>query len=281
MTLALALGALMAALGGCPSEDPLPPDTTGGAGNGGSGGMASSCGDGVLDMGETCDDGNNTDGDGCSACAVDACYTCDANAPSACTPKAAGEACEDTKICNEAGQCVECIDNSQCGTGYCFQNACAACDDTVKNGDETDVDCGGMHCGLCEQGKTCLAGADCTSTFCADGVCCSAACDSACAACNIPGLVGECNFIDKYSDDPSYGMGESCLAANGKTCSGLGNCLSAEGATCANNNECITTRCGDPDGDGTKTCVKQNGEPCTENAECFSNNCMDGVCAML
>jgi len=280
MTLALTLGALMVALGGCPDDAPLPPDVSSGSGTGGSGGMASACGDGALDMGETCDDGNNTDGDGCSSCAVDACYTCDASAPSACTPKAAGEACEGTKFCSEAGACVECLDNSQCGTGYCFNNTCAACDDTVKNGDETDVDCGGVNCGQCAQGKECLAAEDCTSTFCADGVCCAAACDTACSACNLVGLVGECSFIDKYGDDPSFGMGESCLATDGKTCSGLGSCLGALGAPCANGNECVTARCGDPDGDMNKTCVKQNGEMCTANEECFSNNCMDGLCAM-
>jgi len=281
MTLALALGALMAALGGCPDDAPLPPDTSGGAGSGGSGGMASACGDGTLDMGETCDDGNNTDGDGCTACAVDACYTCDANAPSACTPKTAGDACEGTKFCNAEGQCVECLDNSQCGaTGYCFQNMCAACDDGVKNGDETDVDCGGTSCSQCEQGKTCLTSTDCTSTFCADGVCCNEACDGECSTCGLTGFVGECSFIDKYGEDPSYGVGESCLSMDGETCSGVGTCLGAVGAACTSNNECVTARCGDPDMDTVETCVKQNGEPCTANGECLSNNCMDGLCAM-
>ncbi|MDI3291955.1 hypothetical protein [Polyangium sp. 15x6] len=280
MTLALALGALMAALGGCPAENDPPPDTTGGAGNGGSGGMASSCGDGVLDMGETCDDGNNADGDGCSACAVDACYTCDANAPSVCTPKAAGDACEDTKICNATGQCVECIDNAQCGGGYCFQDACASCDDNTKNGDETDVDCGGTHCGLCDQGKTCVAGADCTSTFCADGVCCDAACDGACLSCGVAGAIGECNAIPKYAEDPSYGMGEACLASEGEECSGAGTCGKAVGQECMTNTDCATLNCKDPEMDGTKACVKANGEPCSAAGECASNNCMDGVCAM-
>lgn len=38
-----------------------------------------SCGDGVLDSGEVCDDGNNIDGDGCSAdCSyIDPLYSCD------------------------------------------------------------------------------------------------------------------------------------------------------------------------------------------------------------
>ncbi len=280
MTLALALGALMAALGGCPENDPRPPDVTSGSGTGGAGGMATSCGDGVLDMGETCDDGNNTDGDGCTSCAVDACYTCDANAPSACTPKAAGEACEGTKVCTEAGQCVECTADAQCGTGYCFQNTCAACDDTTKNGDETDVDCGGTKCGTCAQGKTCLAGADCATTFCTDGVCCGEACDGACFSCNLAGAIGECGAIPEYAEDPSYGVGEACLAAEGEECSGGGLCGKAVGQPCMGNTDCATINCKDPDMDGAKTCVKGNGEPCFANSECASNNCMDGLCAM-
>ena len=44
------------------------------------------CGSGTIDLIETCDDGNLSDGDGCSAaCAVEPCWTC-AGAPSNCVP---------------------------------------------------------------------------------------------------------------------------------------------------------------------------------------------------
>jgi cysteine-rich repeat protein len=50
--------------------------------------MASaSCGNGSLDLGETCDDNNRLDGDGCDhTCRVEACFSC-AGEPSACTPE--------------------------------------------------------------------------------------------------------------------------------------------------------------------------------------------------
>jgi cysteine-rich repeat protein len=44
------------------------------------------CGDGSVDVGEACDDGDNIDGDGCGAnCVIEGCFTC-AGAPSSCTP---------------------------------------------------------------------------------------------------------------------------------------------------------------------------------------------------
>lgn len=246
-------------------------------GTGGSGGAIPGCGDGALDPGESCDDGNDTAGDGCTSCAVDACYMCTGTV---CMAKPAGDLCA-AGLCNGAGKCVECLVNQHCGVdGYCFENACKNCDDGLKNGDETDVDCGGAHCASCAKGKSCAQNTDCATTFCTDGVCCEIACDVTCVACNLAGFIGECTFIEKYSDDPSDGIGESCLAMDGKTCSGIGACLKVFGQPCAGGNECITTRCGDPDMNGTKTCVKPNGEPCTMPAECYTNICTNGLCAM-
>jgi len=44
------------------------------------------------------------------------------------------------------------------------------CSNSVQDGDETDVDCGGS-CPGCEVGQTCSVHQDCLSNFCADGVC--------------------------------------------------------------------------------------------------------------
>jgi hypothetical protein len=43
--------------------------------------------------------------------------------------------------------------------------------DLVKNGAETDVDCGGGTCPKCSAGKMCLANADCVSNWCKTGLC--------------------------------------------------------------------------------------------------------------
>lgn len=252
------------------------------AGAGGSGGAAPGCGNGVVDPGEGCDDGNDGDGDGCTSCVVDGCHTCaNAEGGSICLPKTVGEVCT-VGFCDGAGTCVECLVDAHCisSAGRCEQNKCITCTDTFKNGDETDIDCGGTQCAPCTQGKNCLATNDCLSAFCIDGVCCDSACDVVCAACNVPGFVGECAFVEKYGEDMSYGAGEACTAAEGEACTGGGFCSGAVGKTCAANADCASTRCTDSDNDGTKTCVKLTGESCVKHADCFSNNCLNGLCAM-
>jgi hypothetical protein len=42
----------------------------------------------------------------------------------------------------------------------------ASCSNGVKDGSETDVDCGGSTCQPCADGKSCLTGSDCVSTYC-------------------------------------------------------------------------------------------------------------------
>ncbi|MDI3291954.1 DUF4215 domain-containing protein [Polyangium sp. 15x6] len=253
----------------------------GAGGSGGSGGVMPACGDGVLGPGESCDDGNDMAGDGCTSCMVDACYTCgNTAAGSICSAKTLGDVCA-AGFCDGAGMCVECLVDAHCSSsaGTCDQNKCVTCTDALKNGDETDVDCGGEHCSPCTQGKACLAKTDCLSTFCTDGVCCGTACNEECVTCIYPGFVGECSLVDKYGEDPSYGMGEACLLAEGESC-GIGNCLKAFGQPCAGNIECSTARCGDPDMNGTNTCVKNVGDPCTLPADCYTNICTNGLCAM-
>lgn len=53
------------------------------------------------------------------------------------------------------------------GTG----GAPSPCNDGVKNGAESDVDCGGPTCGKCANGKACGASGDCQSNMCNGGVC--------------------------------------------------------------------------------------------------------------
>lgn len=275
MTLVVLLGAGLANFIGCTADEP-PPDSNASTSSGSSSGTSTTCGDGKLDMNEACDDGNNAGNDGCTACAMDECYDCTATADqlSTCQFAASGTACQSTKACDGMGVCVECVDDTQCTGGYCFQNACAKCDDTIKNGDETDVDCGGTKCNKpCENAKSCKIAGDCTSTFCADGVCCVDACDGACQACNIVGSEGTCDLVPRYGEDTSYGMSESCLAADGEACNGGGTCGKALGQTCTSPAQCASLKCVDPAGGMAKVCLKNTGDACTTNEECFNAMC--------
>jgi hypothetical protein len=47
----------------------------------------------------------------------------------------------------------------------------ATCQDGLQNGSESDVDCGGGNCKLCEPLATCTSGQQCTSNLCSDGFC--------------------------------------------------------------------------------------------------------------
>lgn len=51
-----------------------------------------------------------------------------------------------------------------------MNNPLPTCTDSVLNGNETDVDCGGV-CTPCVEGQTCVANSDCQSDNCLSGVC--------------------------------------------------------------------------------------------------------------
>ncbi len=82
----------------------------------------------------------------------------------------AGAACDEMggKVCNGVGDCVECNEDADCTNNNCVANKCTdpTCTDSKKNGDETDVDCGGSCPNACDQGKLCLEPKDCKSKFC-------------------------------------------------------------------------------------------------------------------
>ena len=82
----------------------------------------------------------------------------------------------------------------------------STCGDGIKNGKESDVDCGG-DCAKCETTATCVANADCMSHVCSNGVCAP------------PTHSGPCNEICKYDTiatsqyyaSGSLGTGERCI----------------------------------------------------------------------
>ena len=71
---------------------------------------------------------------------------------------------------------TSCEEDSDCLSNYCDlkEGVCKkpSCDDNVKNGDESDIDCGGS-CKPCEKGKSCNSDDDCITRNCdvENGVC--------------------------------------------------------------------------------------------------------------
>ncbi|MEM4242838.1 MAG: hypothetical protein QXM31_02965, partial [Candidatus Woesearchaeota archaeon] len=77
------------------------------------------------------------------------------------------------------GECIGCADGLNCNadtdclSGFCSNGICAvsSCSDSVKNGKESDIDCGGGVCLGCANGKACVNNSDCASGSCNFGTC--------------------------------------------------------------------------------------------------------------
>ncbi len=80
--------------------------------------------------------------------------------------------CE-TDLAVTAAHCGRC--GNACGSGVCAGSVCQAptCTDGVRNGTESDVDCGGGACPVCGLCRTCRVNADCAAGTCGEGNLCS------------------------------------------------------------------------------------------------------------
>ncbi|MBK9259754.1 MAG: DUF4215 domain-containing protein [Polyangiaceae bacterium] len=248
-------------------------------------------------------------------CTADA---CNAGSPEN-TPLAAGAVCAagSGKVCDGQGTCVECNVATDCTSLVCTSNKCVspACVDTVKNGTETDVDCGGADCAPCTDGLVCSIASDCMSGVCTNATCAVPTCSDTvengdetdvdcgggtCSPCG-PGLGctqdtdctgGDCsgavclptcsdNVKNSNETDVDCG-GPSCSpCADGQTCSVATDCASK---VCSSG-VCQAATCSDKMKNGSETgmdcggpdCVDcPDGEGCTDGGDCAS-----GVCSMM
>ncbi len=135
------------------------------------------------------------------------------------------------------------------------------CQDGVKNGSETDVDCGGSCEAKCFDGHGCSAPGDCVSHACAGNVCVS------------------CGDGVKNGDETDVDCGDSCAAR----------CL--DGASCVKDADCASGRCGSDNlcsscNDHLKNGMESGidcggpcmtscpyGEGCSADGDCASSHC--------
>lgn len=222
------------------------------------------CGDGVVDAGEQCDDGNTNNNDSCTnecktptvvqaRCGDNLCNrqgeTCDGTA--ACT----GAGQNASFVCRAVGTAAEC---TYCGDGVV--NGGEQCDDgNSNNGDSCSNSC--LKPNVCD--AQCTAAIGCGGGLtCTNGVCTGAICEE-------PPRCGD-NKCDS---------GESC-DANIK-CIGGGELSSGE---CRTNSTVECTFCGD--GIVQTTAGEQCDDGNTNNGDGCDNNCRvpelprcgDGVC---
>jgi hypothetical protein len=207
--------------------------------------------------------------------------TCTANSCGI-TNAAAETTCTDNggSVCNGNGSCVACVTAADCApqstvckTNTCAANACgtsnvslgtmctdsggtvcngngscvaATCSDGIKDGNETDVDCGGGTCPPCADTKDCKVGSDCVDKVCSGNP----------LTCQAP----TCSDGVQNGQETDVDCGGPTCDAQGKTC--------ALGKRCGTGADCTDDTC------TSNVCVTAgNGAACTSNAECTSGVC--------
>jgi hypothetical protein len=233
------------------------------------------CGNGVIEAGETCDDGNAL---ACGTCNA----TCSGTGTGTCP---VGTGCTGNGVC-ASGTCVNkfcqagsagapCTANADCLSVMCVKNFCQA----GFAGAPCSVmeDCASMTCvsNICQPGPAgtpCTLDTDCTSGACVNKLCQPAAAGTGCSV-NTDCASNLCvNFL--------------CAAGGaGTSCTVNGDCASMK---------CVSNKC-QPGGAGTVCSVSGDctsmecvnnlclagaaGTGCSVNTDCASNLCVNFVCA--
>ena len=131
-----------------------------------------------------------------------------------------GQSCKVNADCDH-DRCV----GTQCNQGNPYDSgALDRCTNSVKDGDETDVDCGGSCAKKCGNGQSCKVNADCDHDRCVGTVCIQAP---------------TCTDSFKNGDETDVDCGGSCptKCALGKGCAINGDCTT---------NNCAGNTCGPP-----------------------------------
>jgi len=251
--------------------------------------VAPSCTDGVLNGGETDVD---CGGPVCMKCAIGKmCLRATDCASGLCVNNVCETSCSDGikdgsetdvdcggPVCMGCAAGKACRVNGDCAGGACVAGACAAlpstCSDGIKDGNETDVDCGGS-CKPCATGFECMTGADCQSGVCF-GVFGPARCQA--PSCSDGVKNGTETDVDCGGSCPTpCPLGKGCL--QGSDCA----TLYCGGTVCAPNPSCsngvldpgeVDVDCGGPI---CPSCAV--GKMCLKNADCQSALCTSDKCA--
>ncbi len=216
-----------------------------------------SCGNGQLEDGESCDDGNTNSDDGCDAdCVVEAGWEC-SNPGESCTKKKEN-------------------DQSVCGDGKRADDE--ACDDGNKeSGDGCDAACVVEDGWICsEVGKPCEKKSDEDTDVCGDGVITGLeACDDGNAA-GDDGCSSACVIEDGWKCEQ---VGQQCTKNDDQQDAVCGDGTISGEEQCDDGNTASDDGCSSACAieDGWK--CEQAGQPCTEADVNPSDGCGDGTLA--
>ncbi|MCB9507290.1 MAG: DUF4215 domain-containing protein [Myxococcales bacterium] len=269
-------------------------------GNSSGGGGEPECGDGQVDDGEACDDGNSEPRDGCSAvCELEDGWDC-AGAPSQCEQVTPEAVCGDGRIAADE----QCDDANRTGGDGCTRD-CAVedgwrCAGAPSRCTQQAPECGD---GFIDAGESC----DDSNDVSGDG--CSAACaeepgfdctgePSVCVA-RPPGVCGDGAIdVGELCDDGGTATGDGCDAAcgvePGYRCAGEPSVCETLPPICGDGLIALSEGCDDGNivsGDGCgRSCVVEDGWVCTGTPSvcrrgadiCAELDCsgLDGACTI-
>jgi hypothetical protein len=200
--------------------------------------------------------------------------------------------CGSGKIC-QFGQCVECIDNAQCGDRVCKQGKCEACAASTECSGKnvcsptghcqecvTSADCpGGQSCVQAACFAQCTVDANCPGGFCAAG---------ACVACRSNADCSGGKWCDSGTCRAQCSTDANC--AGGRVCEqATRTCVLPCSAMCPTGQACDAASTCRPLCDGARPCTTGNVcnamslcEPeCATNADCAQKahtSCVGGQC---
>src|SRR5207248_7242986 len=206
------------------------------------------CGNGVVDAGEQCDDGA-ANGTATSCCAPD------------CTFKSAGTACNDA--CT-AGTCQ---------SGVCIGNNPVVCtaSDQCHNAGTCDPATGLCSDPAAADGTVCDDGDRCTATDTCQSGTCTGANPVICTASDQCHEAGTCDPATGTCSDPAKADGASCNDANACTQSDTcqnGTCTGANPIVCTALDQCHDAGTCDTSTGVCSTPPKTNGTACSDGDAC-------------
>lgn len=188
---------------------------------------------------------------------------------------------------------LACSMNTDCASSMCVAGVCAvpdsstgpgtqdagssspeaapapSCLDGVRNGFETDVDCGGVDCPNCGPGRSCQVPADCVTSVCFPSHVCGT------AECTDGMQNGLETDVDCGGSCAPCGVGRACLVG-----------LDCTSSVCVAQT-CLPPTCSDAVKNGTESDVDCGGacpacpagRACLVDADCVQNQCTANVCA--
>jgi cysteine-rich repeat protein len=246
---------------------------------------AGECGDGVLDLGELCDDGNTAGTDGCSAgCEVEAGWVCPGE-PSQCTPRCGdgllrgAEACDDGNLSPLDGCDIDCqveagydcagepsVCQSVCGDGVIAVGAEGCDDQNTTGGDGCSDTC------VVEPGWVCWGEPSTCAETCGDStVDAGEVCDDGNNDPCVGDCAADCSRWAHVCGDGFTECGEACDDGNNDPCTG----------GCAADCSRDANVCGDGIVECAEACDDSNTDPCTGGcaADCSrdADVCGDGI----